>query len=96
MKKRDSLDAQLWKVLWELVAERLLEEGCLSAYVVDLLVEREKVASMRELGKIANQLALEAFEEGGATHYRLTGKVVPILPRIVRNVQTYRMAGSAA
>ena len=41
-------------------------------------------------------MAVESFDYEGEVYFRLSGRVVPLLPRHVRDVSAYRSAGTAA
>jgi hypothetical protein len=45
---------------------------------------------------VARDLCLEEFQNNGRGYFRLSGKVVPLLPRDIPNPSRYRQAGGAA
>jgi len=73
----------------------LLREGYCSIKAVVKWAKENKYP-LPIVSRAIDALAIERFEHHGEIYFRLSGQVVPILPRNVRDVRTYRQAGGAA
>ena len=83
------------QTLWRGLALDLLREGYVSLKAVECWARQCKFP-LPVIRAAADALAVEGFEHDGEHYWRLSGKVVPILPRDVRNAVTYRQAGGSA
>ena len=81
--------------MWQGLAVALLREGYFPLGQVEKWARANKW-SLRVLSDVMEQLSVEVFQCEDQLYVRLSGKVVPFLPREVRDVRTYRQAGSAA
>ena len=86
-------DAAAWTVIWRALAMTFIDNG----YCPRRDVERAARARdwhLRLVGEVLNALSVEAFDYEGEVYFRLSNKVVPIVP----NRQSKRIAigGGAA
>ena len=87
--------SEQWFPVWHGLALGLLREGYLATEVVLRWAKENKFPPLL-VREVAAALAVECFEHDGQKYWRLSCKVVPILPRDVPDVVTYRQAGGAA
>ena len=82
-----------WQTVWRGLALCLLREGYIN---VDSLCDWRKQSKlpMQTVFDVIAAMDLEKFYHDGKPYLRLGGKVVPILPREVRAVSTYRHLGA--
>jgi hypothetical protein len=85
-------DSEHWLPVWRGLALSLLRDGYCPTRAVEQWA-RENGVPLRVVSAAVSALAIECFEYAGETYWRLSGKVVPILPRDVRSAVTYRQAG---
>ena len=83
-----------WILIWRALAVAFLRDGYCSLKGIERWA-REHKRSLRIVGDVLDALLVESFEHDGEPYLQLSGKVVPLLPRDVRDVRTYRQAGSA-
>jgi hypothetical protein len=83
-----------WNRVWWELAYNLLLRGFIPVHGVKYWARKDKVP-LRLLREVAAALGVEEFESDGTQFWRLSGKVVPILPRQVRGSAS-RQAGGAA
>ena len=88
-----------WAKAWRGLSVTLLREGYCP--VQDLLRwAKENKCPQRMISDVIEALALEGFDNDGKSYLRLSGGVIPLVPRDVREVSAYRQAavpsGSAA
>ena len=80
-----------WICIWRSLALTLIDCGYLSLEVLQKeAVKRRWKGSM--IAEVANALNVEAFEHEGETYWRLSEKVVPIVPRRDFTVQSAAQA----
>ena len=89
------MDSERWLRAWRGLALGFLREGYYSADAV-LHWAKENGFSLWMVKQALEALAVEQFDHNGERYWRLSGKVVPILPREVREAAAYRQAGGAA
>jgi hypothetical protein len=82
-----------WVTVWSEIAYVLLRRGCVPVDGVEFWAHEDGVP-LRLIRRAAAKLGVEEFENGGQRYWRLSGKVVPILPRAFRDC-SYRQAGAA-
>ena len=82
-----------WTPIWRGLAMCLLREGYCSMKSVECWA-KENNWRLRTVSDVIEALAIESFDHDGETYFRFSGKVVPLLPRDVRNVSIYRGAHS--
>ena len=69
-----------WICIWRVLAMTLIDCGYLSVAILEQeAIKRRWKARM--IAEVADALNIEAFEHDGQTYWRLSDKVVPILPR---------------
>ena len=81
-----------WLPIWRGLAVDLLREGFCRRVAVERWA-RKNNWHLRTVGEVIKALAVESFEYEGEVYLRLSGKVVPLLPRDVHDVSMYRAAG---
>ena len=86
--------AENWIPIWRGLAVTLLREGYCSMKAVEKWAKDNKWR-LRTVSDVIQALAIESFDHEGEVYFRLTGKVVPLLPRDVRDVSTYRGAATS-
>ena len=86
--------SESWVPIWRGLALDLLREGYCSRKSVEKWA-RSNDWHLRTVTNVIKALAVESFEHEGEVYFRLTGKVVPLLPRDVRDVSMYRAAASS-
>ena len=84
-----------WGVVWRELALALLRHGYCATEAI-LQWSKENKFPPLLVRDVATALAVETFEHSGEKYWRLSGKVVPLLPRDVPHAVTYRQAGGAA
>lgn len=84
-----------WVPVWRGLAAAFLRDGYCSPRGIEQWAKENKF-HLRLVREVLEAMHVEGFEHEGAIYLRLSGKVVPFLPREVRDVRTYRQAGSAA
>ncbi len=84
-----------WAPIWQELSVVLLREGYLPLRNVEQWAKANKW-SLRVLSDVMEQLSIEVFQCEDDLYVRLSGTVVPFLPREVRDVRTYRQVGNAA
>ena len=89
------MDSLQWLKVWRGLAFGLLREGYYSA---DAVVRWAKGNDfpLWMVKQALEALAVEQFDHKGERYWRLSGKVIPILPHELRDAAAYRQAGSAA
>jgi hypothetical protein len=83
-----------WIPIWRGLALDLLREGYCSRKAVETWA-RKNNWHLRTVTNVIEALAVEPFEHEGEVYFHLTGKVVPLLPRDVRDVSMYRNAAAS-
>ena len=84
-----------WRVVWRELALALLRHGYCATEAVLQWAKENKFPPLL-VRDVAAALAVETFDHAGQRYWRLSGKVVPILPRDVPYAVTYRQAGGSA
>jgi hypothetical protein len=84
-----------WTPIWRGLAMCLLRDGYCSRKAVEKWA-KDNNWLLRTVTQVIKALAIESFDYEGEVYFRLSGRVAPLLPRDVRDVSTYRTAGSAA
>ena len=69
-----------WICIWRSVALTLIDCGYLSVAILEKEALRRRWKS-HMIAEVAHALNIEAFEQDGETYWRLSDKVVPIIPR---------------
>jgi hypothetical protein len=89
------MNSEHWLPVWRGLVLCLLRDGYIST---DALLDWAKKNKFppKVIRAAAEAMACESFQYNGATYWRLSGKVVPILPRDVPYAVTYRQAGGSA
>ena len=87
--------AENWTPIWRGLSMSLLRDGYCSLNSVERWAKEHKW-HLRTVTNVIKALAVESFDYEGELYLRLSGKVVPLLPRDVRDVSAYRSAGTAA
>jgi hypothetical protein len=87
-------DSEHWLGVWRGLSLGLLRDGYCS---IDAVVEwaKQNKFPLYVVKAAFDALAVERFDHNGEQYCRLSGKVVPIMPRHVRNAVTYRQEGGA-
>ena len=81
-----------WAKAWRGLALTLLRDGYVEHE--DLLPwAKQNKFPLRMVSDVIEAMWLEPFEYSGAKYYRLSGRVVPLVPQHVRDVSMYRSAG---
>jgi hypothetical protein len=88
-------DSEHWFGVWRGLALGLLRDGYCSTDAVVEWAKKNKFP-LYVVKAAFDALAVETFDNDGQRYCRLSGKVVPLLPRDVPNAVTYRQAGGAA
>ena len=70
-----------WTPIWHGLAICLLREGYCS-----MKWAKDNKWLLRTVSEVIKALAIESFDYEGEVYFRLTGKVVPLLPRDVRHL----------
>lgn len=83
-----------WAKAWRGLSIVLLREGYCSMKAVEKWAKENNFV-LRMINDVIDALAVERFDHDGEIFFRLSGKVVPLLPRDVREVSTYRQAAVA-
>ena len=81
-----------WLPIWRGLAVDLLQEGFCSRLSVEKWARKNNF-HLRTVRQVIESLAVEAFDHDGEVYLRLSGKVIPFVPRDVRDVSMYRSAG---
>jgi hypothetical protein len=84
-----------WSVVWRELALALLRHGYCATEAVLQWAKENKFPPLL-VRDVAAALAVETLDHAGQRYWRLSGKVVPILPRDVPYAVTYRQAGGSA
>ena len=84
-----------WAKAWRGLSVTLLREGYCSMQDI-LRWAKDNKFPLRMINDVIDALALEGFDHNGSVYLRLSGGVIPLVPRDVRDVSTYRTAGTAA
>ena len=87
-------DSEYWHSVWTGLALSLLQ-GCCSTSAIEKWAKANKYP-LPVVARVARALAVEDFDHKGKVYWRLSGLVVPFIPRAVRDVRTYRQAGGSA
>ena len=74
-----------WTPIWRGFAICLLRDGYCSMKAVEKWAKDNKWL-LRTVSDVIKALAIESFDYEGEVYFRLTGKVVPLLPRDVRHL----------
>ena len=83
--------AENWTPIWRGLAMCLLREGYCSMKAVERWAKDNKWR-LRTVSDVIQALAVESFDHEGEVYFRLSGGVIPLVPRDVRDVSTYRGA----
>jgi hypothetical protein len=84
--------AENWTPIWRGLAMFLLREGYCSMKSVERWAKDNKFL-LPVVRRVIDALAIESFDHEGEIYFRLSGRVVPLVPRDVRDVRAYRIAG---
>jgi hypothetical protein len=83
-----------WAKAWRGLALFLLRDGYF-AYQDLFPWAKDNKFPLRMVSDVIEALELEPFECDGKGYYRLSGKVVPLLPNAFRDASIYRQASSS-
>ena len=84
-----------WVPVWRGLAAAFLRDGYCSPRGIEQWAKENKF-HLRLVREVLEVCTLRASSMRVLIYLRLSGKVVPFLPREVRDVRTYRQAGNAA
>ena len=76
MKVRD----ETWTPIWRALAQTLLRDGLYPMKCVERAA-RERNWRLRVVSDVALSLGIETIDIDGELYWRLSGKVIPLLPR---------------
>ena len=80
-----------WICIWRSLAMTLIDCGYLSVAILEQEALKRKWKGPM-IAEVADALNIEAFEHDGQTYWRLSEKVVPIVPRRDLSVQSAAQA----
>lgn len=78
--------------VWRVVSTMLLRHGYVEVDALNTWASHSNWP-LTLLQDVARGLCLESFQRGGKECLRLSGKVVPIMPREIYGAETYRSLG---
>ena len=84
-----------WAKAWRGLAVTLLRVGYCSMKAVEKWAKDNKFP-LRMISDVIQALAIESFDHDGEVYFRLSGGVIPLVPRDVRDVSTYRGAAATS
>ena len=84
-----------WVTVWRGLAVTFLTDGHCALRSIERWAKENKF-HLRLVREVLESMVVEGFDHEGATYLRLSGQVIPLVPRDVRDVRVYRQAGSAA
>jgi hypothetical protein len=67
-----------YRAFWRELVEALIDNGCVRETLIEEVAAQRRWHRNTVLG-VFQALAIETFQYGGETYWRLSGKVVPIL-----------------
>ena len=89
---------ETWTPIWRALAQTLLRDGLYPMKSVERAA-RERNWRLRVVSDVAFSLGIETIDIDGELYWRLSGKVIPLLPREAQNPLMYAgspSGGSAA
>ena len=84
-----------WGLVWRELALALLRHGYCATEAI-LQWSKENKFPPLPVRDVAAALAVETFEHSGEKYWRLSGKVVPLMPREAQSAEGHCHLGGAA